>query len=359
MSSCGKWSNQPADNLHEMKIRHISYNLRFKYPFTISKGTKTHQPILVVSIEQFGLTGYGEAPAITYYGISVEKMISDLELKKPVIEKFAFTEPSRFWHFLHHLIPDNPFLVSALDMAAWDLYGKLQNKPLWACWKLNINEGPVTDYTIGIDSIEKMLEKMQAMPWPIYKVKLGTADDVFMIRTLRKNTDARLRVDANAGWTLQQALDLLPVLNECDVELIEQPLAKDDLEGMRVLYEKSTIPLIADESCVFEKDVEKCHGFFHGVNIKLTKCSGITPALRMIETARKLGMKVMAGSMNESTIGSAAIGHLLPLLDYVDMDGPLLLDEDIASGLVIENGKVILSGKPGLGIEYTGLPLSD
>ncbi len=121
--------------------------------------------------------------------------------------------------------------------------------------------------------------------------------------------------------------------------------------------EKSPIPLIADESCVSEKDVEKCQGLFHGVNIKLTKCSGLTPALRMIETARKLGMKVMAGSMNESTIGSAAIGHLLPLLDYVDMDGILLLDEDIATGLTIEYGKVSLSGKPGLGIEYTGGPL--
>jgi L-Ala-D/L-Glu epimerase len=260
---------------------------------------------------------------------------------------------------LHHLIPDNPFLVCALDIAAWDLYGKLQKKPLWSCWKLNIKEGPLTDYTIGIDSIEKMLEKMRAMPWPVYKVKLGTPEDVPMILALRKNTDAKLRVDANAGWTLQQALEILPVLNDCDIELIEQPLAKDDLEGMRVLFEKSTIPLIADESCVFEKDVEKCHGFFHGVNIKLTKCSGVTPALRMIETARKLGMKVMAGSMNESTIGSAAIGHLLPLLDYVDMDGPLLLDEDIANGLVIEYGKVKVSGKPGLGITYTGLPLQD
>jgi len=337
-----------------MKIQHISYNLRFKYPFTISRGTKTHQPILVVRIEQSGLTGYGEAPAISYYNIPVEKMIADLELKKPVIEKFAFTEPSRFWHFLHHLIPDNPFLVCALDMAAWDLYGKLQKKPLYACWKLNISEGPMTDYTIGIDSIEKMIQKMKDMPWPIYKIKLGTPDDARIIRALRKNTNALLRVDANSGWALPQALELIPALDECGVELIEQPLAKEDLEGMRVLYEKSTIPLIADESCVFEEDVEKCQGLFHGVNIKLTKCSGLTPALRMIEAARKLGMKVMAGSMCESSIGSAAIGHLLPLLDYADMDGTLLLDEDIATGLEIENGKVILSGKPGLGIEYTG-----
>ena len=198
---------------------------------------------------------------------------------------------------------------------------------------------------------------MRAEPWPIYKIKLGTPDDAVVIRALRKETNALLRVDANSGWTLQEALDLMPVLEACAVEFIEQPLAKENLEGMRVLYEKSSIPLIADESCVFETDVEKCQGLFHGVNIKLTKCGGLTPALRMIESARKLGMKVMAGSMNESTIGSAAIAHLLPLLDYVDMDGILLLDEDVASGLAIENGKVFLSGEPGLGITYSGLPL--
>ena len=340
-----------------MKIHHISYNLRFRYPFTISKGTKTHQPTLIVSLEQFGLTGYGEAPAITYYHIPVDKMIADLELKKPVIEKFAFTEPSRFWHFLHHLIPDNPFLVCALDMAAWDLYGKLQKKPLYACWKLNKPSGPIPDYTIVLDTIEKMTEKMEATPWPIYKIKLGSANDSEIIQALRKRTDAVLRVDANAGWSLKQALDLIPVLEDSGVEFIEQPLAKEDLEGMKHLIEKSTIPLIADESCVSEQDVEKCHGHFDGINIKLTKCSGLTPALRMIETARKLGMKVMVGSMNESTIGSAAIGHLLPLLDYVDMDGILLLDEDIASGLTIDYGNVQLSGKPGLGITYLGMPL--
>lgn len=340
-----------------MKIQYTSYNLRFKYPFTISRGTKTHQPTLIVSLDQFGMTGYGEAPAITYYHIPVEKMIADLESRLPVIEKFAFTEPTRFWHFLHHLIPDNSFLVCALDIAAWDLFGKLQKKPLYECWKLDISEGPLTDYTIGIDSIEKMTEKMQAKPWPIYKVKLGTPHDADIIRALRKHTDAVLRVDANSGWTLQQALDLIPALHECGVEFIEQPLDKSDREGMRTLFDKSPIPLIADESCVGEDDVEKCHGLFHGVNIKLTKCSGLTPALRMIENARKLGMKVMAGSMNESSIGSAAIGHLLPLLDYVDMDGTLLLDEDIATGLDITNGKVRLTGKPGLGIDYKGHPL--
>jgi len=338
-----------------MKIEHAAYNLRFKYPFTISRGTKTHQPTFIVSLEMFGEKGYGEAPAITYYHIPVEKMASDLESKKQLIEKFSFTEPDRFWHFLHHLIPDNPFLVCALDMAAWDLFGKLKKLPLYACWNLDMRQAPLTDYTIGIDTIEKMLEKMLARPWPIYKIKLGTEYDADIMRSIRSHTDAILRVDANSGWTLQQALQMLPALAECGVEIVEQPLDREDREGMLVLFEKSPIPLIADESCVSEQDVEKCQGLFHGINIKLTKCSGLTPALRMIRTARKLNMKVMAGGMNESTIGSSAVGHLLPLLDYVDMDGILLLDQDIATGLSIEMGRVTLSGKPGLGIEFTGL----
>jgi len=339
-----------------IRISYHAFNLRFKYPFTISRGTKTHQPTLIVKLEAFGHEGYGEAPAISYYHIPVEKMIADLEAKKAMIEKFSFTEPTRFWHFLHHLIPDNSFLVCALDIAAWDLYGKMQKKPLYECWKLDIGEGPVTDYTIGIDTVEKMVEKMKAKPWPIYKIKLGTPEDLRIIHALRENTDAVLRVDANAGWTADEALDLIPELRKCGGEFVEQPLAKNDETGMRRLHGLSSLPLIADESCVSEQDVERCHGMFHGINIKLTKCSGLTPALRMIETGRKLGMKIMAGSMNESTIGSAAIGHLLPLLDYVDMDGPLLLDEDLAEGVVMQYGKVTLTGKPGLGITYTGNP---
>jgi L-alanine-DL-glutamate epimerase-like enolase superfamily enzyme len=334
-----------------MKIKYWQSNLPFKHPFTISKGTKTNQPALIVELEHMGITGYGEAPAIAYYNISVEKMIADIEQKKIFIEKFAFTEPGRYWHYLHHLFPQNPFLVCALDIASWDLFGKLKQKPLYALWKLDFIKTPLTDYTIGIDTIEKMVEKMYEKPWPIYKIKLGTPNDIAIIHTMRKHTDAVLRVDANTGWNVGEALEKIPVLQEAGVEFVEQPLAKGDWDGMKVLYERSSLPLIADESCVSENDVEKCAGYFNGINIKLTKCGGITPALRMIENARKLNLKVMTGSMNESTIGSAAIGHMLPLLDYVDMDGPLLLAEDIATGIQFEYGKITLSSKPGLGIE--------
>lgn len=333
-----------------MQVKYKVINLPFKHPFTISKGTKTHQPALLVELDYMGIKGYGEAPAIAYYNIPVEQMVADLEAKKMFVEKFSFTDPERYWHYLHHLFPKNNFLVCALDMAGWDLYGKLRRKPLHQLWGLDTAKAPLTDYTIGIDSIEKMVAKMQELPWTIYKVKVGVPGDVEMVAALRRHTDAAIRVDANAGWTLAEALVKISQLQALGVELVEQPLAKDDWEGMKTLYQQSPLPLIADEACVVEADVDKCQGHFHGINIKLTKCSGITPARRMIARARQLDMKVMVGCMNESTVGSAAIAQLAPLLDYVDMDGPLLLAEDVGTGLGFDFGKIVYSEAPGLGI---------
>jgi len=333
-----------------MKVSYKTYNLPFKHPFTISKGTKTHQPTLVVELEFMGFKGYGEAPAISYYNIPVEKMVADLESKRIFLEKYTFIDPERYWHYLHHLFPGNSFLVCALDMAGWDMFGKMKRKPLYQLWNLDIAKSPVTDFTIGIDSIEKMLEKMKEKPWPIYKIKVGVDNDIEMVTALRQHTDAIFRVDANAGWTTEQALQKIPVMKELGVEMVEQPLAKDNWEGMQVLFEQSPLPLYADEACVFEADVEKCYRHFHGINIKLTKCSGITPARRMISRAKELQMEVMVGCMNESSVGAAAIAQLAPLLDKVDMDGPLLLSEDIAAGVGFEFGKIIYTDKAGLGI---------
>ncbi len=337
-----------------MKVRYHAYELKFRHPFTISKGTKTHQPTLIVELEHFGITGYGEAPAIAYYNIPVSKMIEDLEARQSLVEKFAFSDPERYWHYLHHVFPNNSFLVCALDIAAWDLYGKMVNKKLYELWNGDISKNPICDYTIGIDSIERMIAKMKEKPWPIYKIKVGTADDIAIVRALRENTDATLRVDANAAWDLKTALALIPQLKDLGVELVEQPLAKDDWEGMEILYRESSLPLYADEACVSEKDVEKCRDHFHGINIKLTKCSGITPARRMIARAKELGMKVMIGCMNESTVGSAAIAHLLPFIDHVDMDGPLLLEEDLATGITYDYGKIGYGDGVGLGIIFKG-----
>jgi L-Ala-D/L-Glu epimerase len=332
-----------------MQVYYKIKNLPFKHPFTISKGTKTHQPTFIVALEHMGQVGYGEAPAITYYNISVEKMQEDLLAKKQFIEKFAFTEPERFWHFAHHLFPNNPFLVCALDMAGWDLFGKHKNQPLHKFWQLNPATAPQTDYTIGIDTPEKMIAKMQETPWPIYKIKVGVPNDVEMVAQLRQHTNAIFRVDANAGWSLEEALLKIPQLKKLGVEFVEQPLAKDNWADMQTLYQKSELPLLADEACVTEHDVEKCINHFNGINIKLTKCSGITPALRMIKNARANNLKVMIGCMNESSIGTAAITQLAPMLDYVDCDGPLLLAEDLAEGVTFNNGSIVYNQNPGLG----------
>ncbi|BAV08044.1 L-alanine-DL-glutamate epimerase [Filimonas lacunae] len=335
-----------------MVLHYRTYELPFEYPFTISNGrTKTHQPALMVALQLGPFWGFGEAPAIAYYNITVEQMVAELEAKKRMVEKFAFTEPERYWHYLHHLMPQNPFLVCALDMAGWDLFGKMKGRALYQLWDTPFTASTtLTDYTIGIDTAEAMIAKMKAKPWPVYKIKVGTPGDVELVKALRAHTDATFRVDANGGWTLEEALDKIPQLQALGVELVEQPLAKDNWEGMKELYQQSPLPLFADESCVGEADVAKCNGFFHGINIKLTKCSGITPAIRMIKQARELGMKVMMGSMNESSVGSAAIANFLPQLDYADLDGPLLLAEDKATGLTYDQGTVRLSGKPGLGI---------
>ena len=334
-----------------MILQYWQKELPFKYPFTISNGrTKTHQPSMVVALSLGNFIGFGEAPAIAYYHITVEQMVADLESKKQMVEKFALTDPERYWHYLHHLYPNNPFLVAALDMAAWDLFGQMKGKKLFELWNTPWENTPFTDYTIGIDSIEQMLFKMQEQPWPIYKVKLGTDQDLDIIKALRAATKSIIRVDANAGWTLDEAREKIPQLAQLGVELIEQPLAKDNWEGMQQLYQESQLPLFADESCVFEQDVERCVNHFHGINIKLTKCSGLTPARRMIEKGRDLGLKIMMGSMNESSIGAAAVANFLPQLDYVDMDGPLLLSQDLATGIHFDHGAIRLQGSAGLGI---------
>jgi len=342
-----------------MKLEFFPFNLKFRHPFTISRGTKTHQPTLIVSLEHLGHKGYGEAPAISYYNITVEKMLEDLQRKKVFVEKFAFTDPERYWHYLHHLFPLNPFLVCALDMAGWDLYGKMKGTKLSQLWSTAEHTLPLTDYTIGIADLQTMIFKMQQKPWPVYKIKLGTTNDIEIVQALRNHTNSLFRIDANAAWTKEEALQKIVAFKELGVEFIEQPLPKDDWDGMKWLFDRSPLPLIADESCVFESDVEKCKDHFQGINIKLTKCGGLTPALRMIEHARKIGLKVMVGSMNESTIGSSAIAHLMPLVDYVDADGPLLLEENVATGLSYKDGAVHTSDKPGLGVDYIGLHLSE
>jgi L-alanine-DL-glutamate epimerase-like enolase superfamily enzyme len=333
-----------------MKVNYKIFELPFKHPFTISKASKNVQPTLVIELEYFGIKGYGEAPAISYYNITVEKMVVDLEKKRKFVEQFAFSDPERYWHYLHHLFPNNSFLVCALDMAGWDLYGKIKKKQLHEIWQLDVAYSPLTDFTIGIADVESMLNKIKEQPWPIYKIKVGFENDIETIAMLRQHTNSVFRVDANGAWNVEEAMNKIPLLKNLGVELIEQPLAKDDWDGMKVLYQNSSIPLFADESCVAEADIKKCKDFFHGINIKLTKCGGITPARRMIAEAKSLNLKVMLGCMNESSVGTAAIAQLAPLVHYVDMDGTLLQTSSVSEGVEFQDGKYLYNNLPGLGI---------
>ncbi len=332
----------------------LPFELPFKHPFTISRKSKTVQPLLVVKLMDEGDYGLGETADNSYYHMTVPRLMADLERIRPLLRKTAFTHPEDLWQVLRIPLKDNPFALCAVDQAAWDLYAKKQGKKLYEVWGLSIDKNPLTDYTIGIDSIDNMVQKIKEFPWPVYKIKLGTPDDIAIVKALRKQTDAVFRVDANCAWGLEETLENALALKALGVEFIEQPMADPvgDPAGWRQLrtaFQQSALPLIADENCIAESDVDRCYGYFHGVNIKLTKCGGLTPALRMIRKARELGMQLMIGSMNESTVGSSAAAHLLPYLDYVDMDGPLLLAKDTASGITFDHGKIIYADKPGTG----------
>ncbi|MEQ9564952.1 MAG: dipeptide epimerase, partial [Pseudomonadales bacterium] len=250
--------------------------------FTISRESHDTQDTMIVTLSHKGQTGYGEATSNPYYKITVESMTAEIEAVRQAIEGYDFDDPENFYRHLESLNLEK-FTLCALDLAANDLYGKLLGKPLYEIWGTDNSHYPTTNYTIGIDTVEKMVEKLKEKPWPVYKIKLGTQDDVAIVRELRKHTDSIFRIDANCAWTAEETIQNAPLLKDLGVEFLEQPLKADDWEGMAKVRAHSALPVIADESCIVESDVEKCGPYFHGINIKLTKCGGLTPARRMIK----------------------------------------------------------------------------
>ncbi|WP_373512686.1 dipeptide epimerase [Persicitalea sp.] len=332
-----------------MKLILHSFDLLLKHTFTIAHDSRDVQPTLIVELQDGGFSGFGEATTNNYYGVTMDGMKTALEKVREAVENYAWGTPENLWEIVYPALQGNPFALCALDMAAHDLFAKKHGQKLYESWGLSADRNPLTNYTIGIDSVETMVVKMQEVPWPLYKIKLGTADDLRIVRELRQHTDARFRVDANCAWTADQAIAYAPELKTLGVEFIEQPLAAADREGMKRVFAESALPVIADESCIVESDVDLCAGLFHGVNVKLTKCGGLTPARRMIARAKELGMKTMVGCMTESSVGISAIAHLLPLLDYVDMDGTLLISNDPATGVTFDYGQVLYAEENGTG----------
>ncbi len=330
------------------RLRCLTFSLELAEPFAIAHETRRVQPTLIVGLQQQGREGLGEATATRYYGLQLDQMVEQVRRVRPLVER-PWTTPEALWERLAPQMEGHSFELCALDVAAHDLHARLHGVPLWRRWRLDPAHAPLSSYTIGIDSPEAMVEKMRRHPWPVYKIKLNGEDDLALVRHLRKHTRARFRLDANEAWTFEQARAWLPAMKELGVEFVEQPLPRTCTDAYRALKPISPLPLIADESCQTEADVAHCAACFHGINIKLMKCGGLTPARRMVAHARRLGLKVMVGCMTESSVGISAAAQLAPLLDYADLDGALLLARDIARGVRIEAGHIRLLDLPGTG----------
>ncbi|MEM1214125.1 MAG: dipeptide epimerase [Bacteroidota bacterium] len=339
-----------------MQLLTHTFELPLRHVFRISHEARTGQPTLIVELRDVeGVSGLGEATVTTYYGVSMDGMLAALERVRPWLTTYTLATPEAFYAELEQRLPDDSFVRCALDMAANDLWAKRHGKPLYQIWGLDPQTAPTTSYTIGIAPVEEMVQKMQEKPWPLYKIKLGTANDLAIVRALRQHTDAIFRVDANTAWTAQQTIEYAPILKDLGVEFLEQPQKANAWADHQKALAGSVLPIIADESCHVEADVARCAGHFDGINIKLVKCGGLTPARRMIAEARKLGLQVMMGCMTESSVGISAIAHIAPLLDYVDMDGALLLAKDPAEGVVIDDqAQLHYADRPGTGARLVG-----
>jgi L-alanine-DL-glutamate epimerase-like enolase superfamily enzyme len=339
-----------------LRVRTVKLHLR--HTFTISRGSEDVAETVIVELEKDGITGYGEACPTAYYGHSPASVIGSIERARPSLAK---SDPLRYRDLLSRLReelggPDaDRAALCALDLAVHDWVGKRWGLPLHRLLGLAPERIPLSDFTIGIDSIPRMVEKAkEAAGFPILKIKLGTPDDLAVVRALREVTGATFRVDANCAWNGRETVEKSRQLKELGVEFIEQPLPPERLGEMAEVRRSSALPLYADESAVEPADVLRLAGAFDGIVIKLVKCGGILPALSMIELARASGLKVMFGCMIESSVSISAAAQIGPLADHLDLDGAILITDDPFEGVHNVQGKMVLPERAGLGV----LPLS-
>jgi L-alanine-DL-glutamate epimerase-like enolase superfamily enzyme len=332
--------------------------LKLKEVFTISRDSKSEVPNVFISITKDGITGYGEAGPNIRYGETSEKVMAGFEALPPRFFD-EIEQPSDIPKKIEHL--DTQPVQSAktaIEMAWLDWWAKSQNKPLWKLWGHQSPTGPLTSYTIGIDTPQRMQQKiLEAEQYPVYKIKLGSKNDREIIEAIREVTDKPLRVDANEGWTtLEQAQKEIEFLATQNIELVEQPMPSREFELMKKLKKWSPLPLAADESFIGNEDLTEISEAFHIINIKLMKIGSLVKARRVIEQAHELGLEVMIGCMIESSLANAA-GALIALnAEYADLDGHLLISNDPFAGLsVTEKGHINLSEKPGFGVILGGL----
>jgi L-alanine-DL-glutamate epimerase-like enolase superfamily enzyme len=325
--------------------------LTTRHPFIIARGGQSEYRVVCVRLQdEDGLAGWGEAAPTAYYGESVETVLRALELLAPHLPADPFDLEAAERRF-ERLLPRNGAARAALSGALHDLVGKRLELPLYRFWGLDPTRAPVSSFTIGLDTPERMQQKVrEADSYPVLKIKLGTDRDEAILRTIREVTDKPLRVDANAAWSRERARAMLPRLHECGVEFVEQPLVPEDIEGTAGLRRVAKIPIVVDESCLVATDIPRLAGAVDGINIKLAKCGSLREALRMIATARAHGLMVMLGCMIESSLGITAAAHLSPLIDAADLDGAALTTNDPFVGASIERGRITLPDAPGLGV---------
>lgn len=335
-----------------MRIAVRTADLRLRHTFTIARGSSDTVRVIVVELAHEGLTGYGECSPSSYHGQTPESVMDSLRELEPWLEE---RDPVDYRFVLEEAkarLEGNLQALCALDLALHDWIGKRHGLPIWKMWGLSAKAIPPTCYTLGLDSVPKVLEKLREFrDYPIFKVKLGREGDMEIVRALRKETKAILRVDANTGWTPAETIEKSRELKELGVEYIEQPMPPERNEEMAEVRAKSALPILADESSVKPEDVPNLRGLFDGINIKLVKCGGLQPALRMVALARTYGMKVMIGCMVESSCCCTAAAQIGSLADYLDLDGPLLIAEDPFKGMQIERGEIRLPDAAGLGVE--------
>ena len=334
-----------------MKFRFHPYTLELKHVFTIATSSRTTTPVMLTEIEYDGVIGYGECSMPPYLGESHETATAFLSK----VDLSPYENPFELETILADIdaiAPGNPAAKASVDIALHDLLGKLMDQPWYNIWGFPKEKTPYTSFTIGIDTAEVVREKtLEAAEFAILKVKLGRDTDKMMIDTIRSVTDKPICVDVNQGWKdKNQALEMIHWLKDRGVVFVEQPMPKERIDDMAWLTEHSPLPTIADEALQRLPDVKKAHGVYHGINVKLMKCTGLREAHRMVVLARALDMKVMIGCMTETSCAISAASHLSPMADWADLDGALLISNDLFEGTTIEDGRVTLTDRPGIGV---------
>ncbi len=342
-----------AGGSKKLALRWEPFDAMLKHPFTIAGFTRTHTPIVLTEISWDGYTGYGEASMPPYLG---ETQASAMDFLKK-IDLSRFDSPFRIQDILAYvdsIALNNTAAKAAVDIALHDLVGKIMGQPWWKIWGFNPATTPDTSFTVGLDKEDVVRQKThEAAPYNIIKVKLGVDDetDRMMINTIRSVTDKTIYIDANQGWRDKHyALDMIHWLNEKGVTMIEQPMPKLWYEESAWLTERSPLPIIADEACQRLTDVPKLKGAYHGINIKLMKCTGMREAREMISLGRSLNMRLMIGCMTETSCAISAAAQLATETEWADLDGNLLISNDIFDGTKIVDGKITLFDKPGIGV---------